>query len=304
MRRLVLSIASVAFLTISLTLLPAVLKAGNLDTDRVDERTDALQERIETVLQQLSDELGEENSEVAQLRNDLKELLRDSAEIDQYNEEAAIARSLRGPINFETEYAKCAKLTDGELIDALHKLVDNHIALSYQGARFEFFSNLDNVDGFVECVYTGRKVKTNKIPNGTNMNCEHTWPQSQGAVGVAKTDIHHLFPADSKANSQRWHLPFGEVTDPSWSEGGSKKDEDLFEVRMENRGNTARAKFYFAIRYELKIGAEEEAVLKQWHSEDPVDDAERKRNDGTEEIQKNRNPFVDHPEFVSQISDF
>jgi len=65
-----------------------------------------------------------------------------------------------------------------------------------------------------------------------------------------------------------------------------------------------RAKFYFAIRYGKRIGSSEEKTLKQWHNEDPVDENELKRNASVEEIQKNRNPFVDHPEFVNKIQDF
>ncbi|MFZ5949748.1 MAG: endonuclease, partial [Candidatus Rifleibacteriota bacterium] len=40
------------------------------------------------------------------------------------------------------------------------------------------------------------------------------------------------------------------------------------------------------------------------HREDPVDEEEKARNDRIENIQHNRNPFVDRPDFVDQISDF
>ena len=41
------------------------------------------------------------------------------------------------------------------------------------------------------------------------------------------------------------------------------------------------------------------SVLLQWHAQDPPDDRERDRNDVVYSFQGNRNPFIDHPEWVS-----
>ena len=42
-------------------------------------------------------------------------------------------------------------------------------------------------------------------------------------------------------------------------------------------------------------------MFKRWHLSDPVDQKERDRNEAVFQFQNNRNPFVDHPEFVEQI---
>lgn len=46
------------------------------------------------------------------------------------------------------------------------------------------------------------------------------------------------------------------------------------------------------------------SVLLEWHEEDPVDDLERRRNEIIyTDYQHNRNPFIDHPEWVAEIWD-
>ena len=42
-------------------------------------------------------------------------------------------------------------------------------------------------------------------------------------------------------------------------------------------------------------------TLLQWHNQDPVSDRERRRNDVVYSYQHNRNPFIDHPEWVQPI---
>jgi len=215
---------------------------------------------------------------------------------------------------YEDEYQDILQsgYSDDSLIAKLHDLIDNQHSYSYTEARQLMFSDIDNKNGYVEGVYTGVKIKTSGIPDGTVMNCEHTWPQSQfgsDQAGIKKTDLFHLYPADSKANSIRSSYHFGEVVSAKWEKNGSKLGTDahgatVFEPRDVHKGNVARSIFYFSVRYGMKIGANEEEVLRKWNKLDPVDDAERARCNKIYSYQHNRNPFIDHPEFVDKISDF
>lgn len=201
-------------------------------------------------------------------------------------------------------YDSCEGLRDDALKASLNKLVKDHSSYNYTEARKLMFGSVDNVNGMVECIYTGKKIKTSGIPSHSIMNAEHSWPQSKGAKGIAKTDLHHLFPCDSNVNSRRGNSPFAYVSHPTWQEGGSKSDKASFEVRKEKRGDIARALFYFSVRYNMRIDSKQEQVLKEWHEQDPVDAYEKRRNDKIQNFQNNRNPFIDRPEFVGMIKDF
>ncbi len=201
-------------------------------------------------------------------------------------------------------------LTNDALKDKLYQFISNHTSLGYDLAREKMFSEIDNKDGWVECVYTGYRLQTTTIPNATVMNTEHTWPQSLGAgKEPARSDLFHLFPTKSDANSKRGSYPFGTVVNEAWLEGGSKLGTDVngntvFEPRDIHKGNVARAMFYFSIRYSLPIDNSQETELKKWHILDPVDEGERNRCEMIYSYQKNRNPFVDWPPFVDSIEDF
>ena len=48
----------------------------------------------------------------------------------------------------------------------------------------------------------------------------------------------------------------------------------------------------------------QEAFLRKWNDEDPVDDAEMERNNQIEKLQGDRNPFIDFPNLVDEIKEF
>lgn len=163
---------------------------------------------------------------------------------------------------------------------------------------------------------SGEAPGPDKVPDSNVINVEHTWPQSRFTGkyrgDMQKSDLHHLFPTDSQMNAIRGNNWFGEVVKDTKvlkcknvrigksSAGGY----DVFEPPREHRGNVARALFYFSIRYDMPIDSVQEAFLRKWNKEDPVDDEELNRNDKIAEVQFNRNPFVDYPELSDKISDF
>lgn len=238
-------------------------------------------------------------------------------------------RAVRGQEAPEGYYDAARDKTGQDLLQALNRIISNQRDLGYDDARDAMFGWIDDPQGVdtIECVYTGRRLtgvtnRTNAFRNGTGLNTEHTWPQSMGArFGPAKSDLHHLFPTDTRANSSRGNAPFGVVApshvalpefplvDDQTRTGTDERGLTVFEPRNVHKGNAARALLYFYTRYGLKPGNGislhnfqlEKAVLSRWNAQDPVDDAERLRNDAIYQAQGNRNPYVDHPEYVDQI---
>jgi hypothetical protein len=196
--------------------------------------------------------------------------------------------------------------------------------LGYKGARRHLFGStklghLKKASGqyYIRDVYCHKKFTTGKagtigpqsIPNSNYLNCEHTWPQSKftrSDSGFQKSDLHHLFPTDSKANSVRGNYDFGHVSSgraPTDNCSASQSARNkTYQPPVEHRGNVARAMFYFAVRYDGKINEKMEAALKRWHEEDPVDEAEMRRNDAIYAIQNNRNPFIDYPNLINNLN--
>lgn len=166
-------------------------------------------------------------------------------------------------------------------------------------------------------------------------NREHSFPRSWfgGAVNPMNTDVHHIFATDGYVNSKRSSYPYGEVSSTTYtSDNGSKVGSGssllgytgtVFEPIDEFKGDLARAYFYMATRYQNVVSGWEsnstygDAVLdgssnqvyedwfldmlKSWHAQDPVSQKELDRNEAAYSHQGNRNPFVDYPEFVTEI---
>ena len=168
---------------------------------------------------------------------------------------------------------------------------------------------------------------------GDVYNREHSMPRSWfgGAVNPMNTDLYHIYPVDKFVNAQRADFPFGMVNNPGWtSMNGGKLGPNVaggyfgtaFEPIDDYKGDLARAFLYMITRYEDQIetwtynesgnamldhnkypGYEPWVIsmLLDWHRSDPVSQRERMRNQAVYEIQGNRNPFVDYPQFAERI---
>lgn len=164
---------------------------------------------------------------------------------------------------------------------------------------------------------------------GDCYNKEHIFPQGYfNKASPMVSDIHHIVPTDGKVNGMRSNFPFGNVgssvsyTSKNGSKLGTSNSVNysgkVFEPINEFKGDVARMIFYFATRYEAKlkdfdandiltntsfpgIQSWELEVLKQWHTQDPVSQREIDRNNAAYTYQRNRNPFIDHPEYVALI---
>lgn len=200
-----------------------------------------------------------------------------------------------------------------------------HKSIGYRGARKVLFGKIhlkeDSNGYYLKDVYCRKKITRqitnigpNVIPANGIVNCEHTWPQSKFSTSFAKdkqkSDLHHLYPTDPTANSTRGNNEFAEVDGEKLDNceasyiGTEKWQGAYFEPPNEHKGNVARALFYFSVRYKLKISSTQEHYLRKWHELDPVDHDELERNELIQKVQGNRNPFIDYPELVDQISDF
>ena len=100
----------------------------------------------------------------------------------------------------------------------------------------------------------------------------------------------------------------------------NRRDSDSFEPRAAVKGDAARMIFYMAVRYAGQDGNMPDlylvddtssstgspkfgklCTLVQWSKDDPVDSWERQRHEKVVEVQGNRNPFIDRPDFVEAL---
>ncbi len=235
-------------------------------------------------------------------------------------------------------YNTALGLNGSSLQQTLHDIIDGHTVVSY-GSLWTHYQTTDvKQNGKVWDMYSDIPGGTppyeftfvtdqcgNYGGEGDCYNREHSWPKSWfNDNSPMNTDIFHVVPSDGYVNGQRGNYPYGEVSNPSWtSQNGSKKGPNtypgysgtVFEPIDAYKGDFARIYFYMSTRYlnedsnwpgsPMVNGAQLEPwaleMMMEWHAEDPVSQKELSRNDANYTVQNNRNPFVDHPNYVDLI---
>jgi len=230
-----------------------------------------------------------------------------------------------------TYYQTVGALTGEALKEELRQIISGNrgfptTALTYSDARDALLQSVDNVGaGRIRTVYLSDEYPTSAW--GTSLNREHTWPQSHGAgTGAAFTDMHHLYLCESGVNSARNNSPYGDVDTGTATVYNSIDLEpndrnylldDVWQVSNNRKGDVARAILYMDTRYLSlslinanpdgsypPLGANQMGylnILLLWNANDPVDALEEQRNDRVFDFQNNRNPYIDHPEYVELV---
>lgn len=227
-------------------------------------------------------------------------------------------------------------LTGQELLSQLVTTYKPASTPSYNTAREIMYGDIDNYDGYVYGIYTGYKAPIDPDgdnprtqANSVNINAEHTWPQSKGATEgtPAHSDMNHLRPAFSSANSARGNIPFAEIPDNetiTWYLGTTttstpiadsldeyserRSDPVSWEPREEYKGDIARGMFYFYTMYKSQADEADpeffdiqKEYLRSWNTIDSVSAEEYARACAIMEYQDDKvNPFVIDPTLVER----
>ncbi len=232
-------------------------------------------------------------------------------------------------------YTSVAGLTGSALKAGLHTIIKTTHTTQFSYSDLETQLKVTDEDpnnsSNVLEMYTGWSVPKSAYGGGvTDWNKEHIWSKSHGFSDSAPagSDLHHLRPSDATVNSAKSNRDFDEGSSPYTDASpygsysgvtGCYTSTDIWEPRDVEKGDVARMIFYMAVRYESDDPYDLEMVdyvnsspsgeplygkkstLLAWAAADPPDAWEALRNNRIQSLQGNRNPFIDHPEWVSSI---
>lgn len=237
----------------------------------------------------------------------------------------------QGPNNSGTYYQAADGKKGAALKTAFFNIIKNHTDIGYDGLIEAYHKTDTRADGKLRDWYSNATNYTWDDRNGNNRegagwNREHSVPQSWfSKSNPMKSDIVHVLPTDCYVNNRRSSYPFGEVgnatytSNNGYSKLGSCKTSGysgtVFEPNDEIKGDIARIYFYMVTCYEDRFtgwtaGSATQVfssnkyeglktwcmdMMMRWSKNDPVDAVETARNNAVQEVQGNRNPYVDYP---------
>ena len=244
---------------------------------------------------------------------------------------ASISSTMKGDVLKEALY----KIIKGHTQYSYNSL---EVAMKYTDRNWDLSPDKDDENPYMVLLYAEynqtnpQKWNTSQgsygVTSGYIWNKEHIWAKSNGFNQkgcMAYSDLHHLRASDWKLNNTRSNYPFGNASNGKASEDafgkttGSKLGGGVFEPIDQYKGDVARALFYMATRYyngdgstgtklTLTTGTDSSGgkwgyldTLLAWHELDPVDEWELNRNSLVQELQNNRNPYIDHPEYARAV---
>lgn len=235
-------------------------------------------------------------------------------------------------------YSDCENLGGKSLLTALHETVGPHTTISYNGLWDLYKTSDIDENGKIWDMYSTKRWTPGKEQCGSYSgigvcyNREHSMPKSWfNDASPMYSDAFHLYPTDGYVNNQRGNHPFGECANGKQvaSSGNVKPlgrlgastfpgyNGTVFEPDDQYKGDFARSYFYMAAAYNDRISNWNSDMLAnnsypafsswavelllKWHRQDPVSQKELDRNEAVYAQQRNRNPFIDHPEMVEYI---
>lgn len=210
--------------------------------------------------------------------------------------------------NLSTLSASSLKSSLNTLMSSTHEYTSSYDDCHYLADH----TDCQNGDGSVSLIYTNYSATMSQW-NGWNR--EHVWPKSLGGDTTTGggADLHHIRPSDAVVNSTRSNNKYGYASggsevygkNPATGYLGGYYADGYFEPLDNVKGDVARICLYVYVRWGSSWGAtditavfESVDVLLDWCELDPVDTWEMERNDVVEDIQGNRNVFIDYPEYA------
>ena len=212
-------------------------------------------------------------------------------------------------------YDTLSNKTSTEIFNSLRSLMRSTHSYNSSYDDCHYKANLtdceNNNTSKLSLIYTSYDATQGQW-NGWNR--EHIWPKSLGGdtTSGGGADLHHIRPSDALVNSTRGNKLYGYANGGKAVTGNTPATGVLggysgtyFEPLDNVKGDVARICLYVYVRWGSDWGANNITevfqsidVLLEWCEMDPVDTWEMGRNEVVEDIQGNRNVFIDYPEYA------